>query len=164
MGNRASTMQRSINLTAGICIALVASSIESGLFHNNALAQEYPGCFLITQLGTLVDLNNLCNITEKQQAEPLMFSGLEFQPPLLGLKPGEIKGAVTNRSNKVIALKVIYVQLVVDNQVIASSDIQIETGSGLQPGESLSFDTIISSKKLAKVPDEEVKVEVTRYE
>lgn len=93
-----------------------------------------------------------------------MFSGLEFQPPLLGLKPGEIKRAVTNRSNKVIALKVIYIQLVADNQVIASSDIQIETGNGLQPGESLSFDTIISSKKLAKVPDEEVKVEVTRYE
>lgn len=163
MGNGASTMQRSISLTAGICLALVASSFKSDLFHNTAIAQEYPGCFLITQLGTLVDLNNLCNITEKQE-EPLMFSGLEFQPPLLGLKPGEIKGAVTNRSNKVIALKVIYVQLVADNRVIASSDIQIETGSGLQPGESLSFDTIISSKKLAKAPDEEVKVEVTRYE
>lgn len=156
-------MQKSINLTAAICITLISSLCETATVETAVVAQEHPGCFLITGSGTLVDLNNLCT-QAKQQVEPLVFSGLEFQPPLLGLKPAEVKGSVTNRSSQVVALKIIYIQLVADNRIIAASDIPVETGSGLQPGESLSFDTVISRKKLGKVPEDKVNVQVTRYE
>lgn len=147
-------------------LIIAISIVSSPLWHTiqSIVAQEHPDCFLITQSGTLVELNNICIPAKKQQVEPLMFSGLEFQPPLVGLKAGEVRGAVTNRSTQVVPLKVIHIQLIADNRVIAASNILVETGSGLQPGESLSFDTVIGSKKLGSVTDEDVKVEVTRYE
>lgn len=154
-------IKKPINLITAISIVLLPLwqiSIK------NVAAQEYPDCFLITQSGTLVELNNICTSAKNQQVEPLIFSGLEFQPPLVGLKAGEIRGAVTNRSTQVVPLKVIYIQLIADNRVIAASNISVETGSGLQPGESLSFDTMIGSKKLGNVPENPIKVEVTRYE
>ena len=153
-------IKRPINLITAISIVI------SPLWHGieSVAAQEHPDCFLITQSGTLVELNNICIPAKNQQVEPLIFSGLEFQPPLVGLKAGEVRGAVTNRSTQVVPLKVIYIQLIADNRVIAASNILVETGSGLQPGESLSFDTVIGSKKVGSVPDEDVKVEVTRYE
>lgn len=155
-------MQKSINLTT-VGIALILSLWDVILVKKVAIAQEYPGCFLITQSGMLVNLNNLCT-SAQQQVEPLLFNGLEFQPPLVGLKAGEVRGAVTNRSSQVVPLKIIYIQLVAGSRIIASSDIPVETGNGLQPGESLSFDTVISSKKLGKVPEDGVEVQVTRYE
>ena len=153
-------IKKPIKLITAISIVILPlwHTIES------VAAQEHPDCFLITQSGTLVELNNICIPAKNQQVEPLIFSGLEFQPPLIGLKAGEVRGAVTNRSTQVVPLKVIYIQLIADNRVIAASNILVETGSGLQPGESLSFDTVIGSKKVGSVPDEEVKVEVTRYE
>ena len=153
-------IKKPINLITAISIVI------SPLWHTieSVVAQEHPDCFLITQSGTLVELNNICIPAKNQQVEPLIFSGLEFQPPLVGLKAGEVRGAVTNRSTQVVPLKVIYIQLIADNRVIAASNILVETGSGLQPGESLSFDTVIGSKKVGSVPDEDVKVEVTRYE
>lgn len=154
-------MQKYINLTA-TGIALISSLWQAKV--ENVAAQEYPDCFLITQSGTLVELNNLCNSVKNQQAEPLVFSGLEFQPPILGLKAGEVRGSVTNSSSQVVLLKVIYIKLMAENRVITSSNVLVETGSGLQPGEVLSFDTVISSKKLGKLPEQRVKVEVTRYE
>lgn len=157
-------MQKSRDLIIAIGIFLMSLLYEIAVVKNIATAQEYPGCFLITQSGTLIELNNLCTLVQKQEVEPLLFSGLEFQPPLIGLKPGEVRGSVTNRSNQVVPLKIIYIQLVADNQILTSSDIPVETGSGLQPGESLSFDTVISSKKLGKVPEDGVKVQVKRYE
>lgn len=149
-----------------INLITVISIVISPLWYaiESVAAQEYPDCFLITESGTLVELNNICIPAKNQQVEPLIFSGLEFQPPLVGLKAGEVRGAVTNRSTQVVPLKVIHVQLIADNRVIAASNILVETGGGLQPGESLSFDTVIGSKKLGSIPDEEVKVEVTRYE
>lgn len=149
-----------------INLITVISIVISPLWYaiESVAAQEYPDCFLITESGTLVELNNICIPAKNQQVEPLIFSGLEFQPPLVGLKAGEVRGAVTNRSTQVVPLKVIYIQLIADNRVIAASNILVETGGGLQPGESLSFDTVIGSKKLGSIPDEEVKVEVTRYE
>lgn len=155
-------IKKPINLTTAISIALISSLWQTGI--KKVAAQEYPDCFLITQSGTLVELNNICNSAKNQQVEPLIFSGLEFEPPLVGLKAGEVRGAVTNRSTQVVPLKVIYIQLVADNRVIAASNISVETGSGLQPGESLSFDTVIGSKKLGTVPENPIKVEVTRYE
>lgn len=154
-------IKKPINLITAISIVispLWQIAIES------VAAQEYPDCFLITQSGTLVELNNICIPAKSQQVEPLIFSGLEFQPPLVGLKAGEVRGAVTNRSTQVVPLKVIYIQLIADNRVIAASNILVETGSGIQPGESLSFDTVIGSKKLGSVPESPIKVEVTRYE
>ena len=153
-------IKKPINLITAIFIVI------SPLWHGieSVAAQEHPDCFLITESGTLVELNNICIPAKNQQVEPLIFSGLEFQPPLVGLKAGEVRGAVTNRSTQVVPLKVIHIQLIADNRVIAASNILVETGSGLQPGESLSFDTVIGSKKLGSVPDEDVKVEVTRYE
>jgi hypothetical protein len=156
-------MQKSLNLTT-VGIALILSLWKIALLKKAVIAQEYPGCFLINQSGTLINLKNLCTSVQQQQVEPLLFNGLEFQPPLVGLKAGEIRGAVTNRSSQVVPLKIIYIQLVADNQIIALSDISVETGNGLQPGESLSFDTVISSKKLGKVPENGVKVQVARYE
>ncbi|MBW4639882.1 MAG: hypothetical protein KME05_16940 [Gloeocapsa sp. UFS-A4-WI-NPMV-4B04] len=153
-------IKKPINLL--IAISIVISPLWHGI--KSVAAQEHPDCFLITQSGTLVELNNICIPAKNQQVEPLIFSGLEFQPPLVGLKAGEVRGAVTNRSTQVVPLKVIYIQLIADNRVIAASNILVETGSGLQPGESLSFDTVIGSKKVGSVPDEDVKVEVTRYE
>lgn len=153
-------IEKPINLITAISIVI------SPLWHGieSVAAQEQPDCFLITESDTLVELNNICISAKNQQVEPLIFSGLEFQPPLVRLKAGEVRGAVTNRSNQVVPLKVIYIQLIADNRVVTASNILVETGSGLQPGESLSFDTVIGSKKLGSVPDEEVKVEVTRYE
>ncbi len=156
-------MQKSTDLIIAISISLMSFLYETAIFKNVATAQEYPGCFLINQSGRLIELNNLCTLVQKQ-VEPLLFSSLEFQPPLIGLKPGEVRGSVTNHSNQVVPLKIIYIQLVAGNQIIASNDIPVETGSGLQPGESLSFDTVISSKKLGKVPENGVKVQVNRYE
>lgn len=158
--NWQNAIKKPINLITAISIVI------SLLWHaiETAAAQEHPDCFLITQSGTLVELNNICIPAKNQQVEPLIFSGLEFQPPLVGLKAGEVRGAVTNRSTQVVPLKVIHIQLIAANRVIAASNILVETGSGLQPGESLSFDTVIGSKKLGSMPDEEVKVEVTRYE
>lgn len=154
-------IKKPINLITAISIVILPLwqiAIES------VAAQEYPDCFLITQSGTLVELNNICIPAKNQQVEPLIFSGLEFQPPLIGLKAGEVRGAVTNRSTQVVPLKLIYIQLIADNRVIAASNILVETGSGLQPGESLSFDTVIGSKKLGSVPESPIKVQVTRYE
>lgn len=51
-----------------------------------------------------------------------------------------------------------------NNRVIAASNIPVETGNGLQPGESLSFNTGISSNKIGKLPKGGFKVEVIRYE
>lgn len=156
-------MQKSVKLTIAVISVLGLFLWEVAPCKNMAIAQEYPGCFLITQSGTLVKLNNLCTAIKDQQV-PLEFSGLEFQPPILGLKAGEIRGAVTNRSNQVVPLKIIHIQLVANNQVITSTNIPVETDNGLQPGESLSFDTVIASRQIGEVPEDEVKVEVTRYE
>lgn len=155
-------MQKSINLTT-VGIALILFLWEVTLVKQVAIAQEYPDCFSITQSGMLVKLNNLC-ASAQQQIEPLLFNGLEFQPPLVGLKAGKVRGAVTNRSSQVVPLKIIYIQLVAGSRIIGSSDIPVETGNGLQLGESLSFDTVISSKKLGKVLEDGVEVQVTRYE
>ncbi len=155
------TMQKYILTT--ISIALIPFVCEITTV-KNVVAQEYPGCFLITTAGTVVELNNLCTLGKEQTAETLEFSALEFQPPIAGLKSGGVQGSVTNRSNKVILLRTIYFQLVANNRVIAASNIPVETGNGLQPGESLSFNTGISSNKIGKLPEEEVKVEITRYE
>lgn len=157
-------MQKSLNLTIAVISVLGLFLWEVATDKNMAIAQEYPGCFLITQSGTLVKLNNLCTAIKDQQVEPLEFSGLEFQPPILGLKAGEIRGSVTNRSNQVVPLKIIHIQLVANNQVITSTNIPVETDNGLQPGASLSFDTVIASRQIGGVPEDEVKVEVTRYE
>ncbi len=155
------TMQKYILTT--ISIALISFVCEITTI-KNVIAQEYPGCFLITKDGTVVELNNLCTLSKKQTAEPLEFSNLEFQPAIAGLKSAGVQGAVTNRSNKVIVLKRIYFQLVASNRVIAASDIQVETGNGLQPGESISFNTGISNNKIGKIPEDGVKVEITSYE
>jgi len=155
-------MQKYILTT--ICITLIPFIYEITTVKNVVVAQEYPGCFLITKAGTVVELDNLCVLDEEQTAEPLEFTGLEFQPPIAGLKSGGVQGSVTNRSNKVIPLKTIYFQLVANNRVIAASDIPVETGNGLQPGESLSFNTGISSNKVEKLSEDGIKVEVTRYE
>lgn len=157
-------MQKSVKLTIAVISALGLFLWEVALCKNMAIAQEYPGCFLITQSGTLVKLNNLCSTVKDQQVEPLEFSGLEFQPPILGLKAGEIRGSVTNRSNQVVPLKIIHIQLVANNQVITSTNIPVETDNGLQPGASLAFDTVIASRQIGGVPEDEVKVEVTQYE
>ena len=153
-------MQKYILTT--ISIALISFVCEITTV-KNAIAQEYPGCFLITKEGTVVELNNLCTLS-KQVAEPLEFSNLEFQAAIAGLKSAGVQGAVTNRSSKVILLRTIYFQLVANNRVIVASNIQVETGKGLQPGESLSFNTGISSKKIGNLPEDGVKVEITRYE
>lgn len=153
-------MQKYILTTIGIALISFVCEITTV---KNVVAQEYPGCFLITKEGTVVELNKLCTLS-KQTAEPLEFSDLEFQPAIDGLKSAGVQGAVTNRSNKVILLKTIYFQLVANNRVIAASNIQIETGNGLQPGESLSFNTGISSNKVGKLPEDGVKVEITSYE
>lgn len=154
-------MQKYILTTIGIALIQLTIAI---IPVKKAATQEYPGCFLITKAGTVVELNNLCTLDEKQASDPLEFSGLEFQPPIAGLKSGEIQGSVTNKSNKVILLKTIYFQLVANNQVIGNSNVSVETGKGLQPGESLSFSTAINSSQLGKLPEERVRVEVTRYE
>jgi hypothetical protein len=78
-------MKKSINFIIPIGIALISSLCEIAIFKNVATTQEYPGCFLVTQSGALIELNNLCTQDKKQQVEPLLFSGLEFQPPLIGL-------------------------------------------------------------------------------
>lgn len=153
-------MQKYILTTTGIALIPLTIAISSV---QKAATQEYPGCFLITTTGTVVELNKLCT-KDAEQTEPLEFSGLEFKPPIAGLKPGEIQGAVTNKSNKVILLKTIYFQLIANKQVIGASNVSVETGNGLQPGESLSFNTAISSRKLGRLPVEGVSVEVTRYE
>lgn len=155
------TMQKYILTTIGIALISFVCEITTV---KNVIAQEYPGCFLITKEGTLVELNNLCTVSNKQTAEPLEFSALEFQPAIAGLKSAGVQGAVTNRSNKAILIRTIYFQLVANNRVIAASNIQVETGNGLQPGESLSFNTGISSNKVGKLPEDGVKVEITRYE
>lgn len=154
-------MQKYILTTTGITLIPFVCAIATG---KNVVAQEYPGCFLITTTGTVVELNNLCTLSNQQTAEPLEFSGLEFQPPIAGLKSAGIQGSVTNRSNKVILLKTIYFQLLANNRVVAASNIRVETGDGLQPGESLSFNTGISSNNVGDLPENGIEVEVTRYE
>lgn len=74
-------MRKSINLiTVGIALILFLG--ETALVKKGAIAQKYPGCFLITQAGILINLSNLCTPAQ-QQVEPLLFNGLEFQPPLV---------------------------------------------------------------------------------
>lgn len=154
-------MQKYILTTIGIALIPYVCEITTV---KNVIAQEHPGCFLITTAGTVVELNNLCTLSKKQTAEPLEFSDLEFQPAIAGLKSAGVQGAVTNRSNRAILLKTIYFQLVANNRVIAASNIQVETGNGLQPGESLSFNTGISSNKIDKLPEDKIKVEIIKYE
>lgn len=154
-------MQKYILTTIGIALIPFVCEITTV---ENVIAQEYPGCFLITKEGTVVELNNLCTSSKKQTVEHLKFSDLEFQPAIAGLKSAGVQGAVTNRSNKVILLRTIYFQLVANNRVIAASNIQVDTGNGLQPGESISFNTGISSNKVGKLPEDGVKVEITSYE
>ncbi|KJH70710.1 FxLYD domain-containing protein [Aliterella atlantica] len=153
-------MQKYISTTIGIALLPFVCAIAT---FKSVIAQEYSGCFLITTAGTVVELNKLCTLNDEQTAEPLEFSGLEFQPPIAGLKSAGIQGSVTNRSNKVILLKTIYFQLLANNRVVAASNIQVETGNGLQPGESLSFNAGIGSS-IDGLPEDGVKVEVIKYE
>lgn len=153
-------MQKYISTTIGIALIPFVCAIAT---FRSVVAQEYPGCFLITTAGTVVELNKLCTLSNKQTAESLEFNGLEFQPPIAGLKSAEIQGSVTNRSSQIIPLRTIYFRLVANNQVIAASNIRVETGNGLQPGESLSFNAGIGSSEDG-LPEDGVKVEVIKYE
>ena len=118
---------------------------------------------MITRSGKVVGLNVLCQgKTETPQAQ-LMFTNLESQLILDGTMV-QVRGTVTNRSSQAVPLSQIYFQLVVDNRILTSNTIPIEKSDGLKPGESISFDKVLSKSELADVPPSEIKVEITQYQ
>jgi hypothetical protein len=144
-------------LSAVLFVFLSATS----LFHTNAVAQEYPACFLVDRSGRIVNLNHLCE-TETAESK-LLFRDLKSQL-IFGGNAAEVQGTVTNSSSQVIPITNIYFQLVADNRVLSSSAIEIAKADGLKPGESLAFEKVISKNDLGNLPPSAIQVRVTRYE
>lgn len=133
-------------------------------FQERAIAQYYSGCFMLTESGNLVDLNSLCGISDRQaNSRTLEFSQLQFQPSSFG-NFAEVRGTVTNRSEQIIPLQVIYIRILNENRFLSSSTIPVDTGNGLSPGQSLTFDKVINRKNLGGVIPATAKVEVTQYQ
>lgn len=80
---------------------------------NSAIAQYYSGCFMVDGSQMLIDLNSLCSLGDRLPGkQSLLFSELQFQPSSFG-NFAEVKGTVTNNSERAIPLKLIYIQVVV---------------------------------------------------
>ena len=156
-------MPKIVYLTAALSIALISSLSEVALVHTAASAQEYSGCFMISNLGSLVNLDVLCSDEIKISQPKLVFTALQSQLILDG-SMAQVTGTVTNRSNQVVPLSLIYFQLVADTRILASSSISVETGDGLNPGESLSFDKVINKSHLGNVAPSVIEVKITKYE
>lgn len=153
-----------IKKIAAMCIVFGGIWGAALAFQDRAIAQYYSGCFMLTESGSLVDLNSLCGVSDRpKDSSGLEFSQLQFQPSSFG-NFAEIKGTVTNRSGQTIPLQVIHIRILNENRVLTSSTIAVNTGNGLSPGESLTFDKVINQKKLGGVIPDTAKVEVTRYQ
>lgn len=154
-------MSKSVCLTAGIFVAL--SSFEVALVNTAVIAQEYPGCFMLSRSGSLVTLNSICLEKIEISQPKLVFSDLQSQLILDGTM-AQVRGTVTNSSNQVVPISVIYFQLVTDTRIISSANVPVQTGDGLKPGESLSFDKVMSKSDLGDVPPSGIKVQVIKYQ
>jgi len=148
-------MPKTLYLAISVWFALFAALSVS--------AQEYPGCFMLSYSGSLVDLNTLCTDKAANLQPPLVFSSLQSQPILDGAMT-QVRGTVTNNSTSVVPLSRIYFQLVANSKILVASAILVDTGSGLNPGESISFDKVLSKSDLGNVPLAAIEVKVTKYE
>lgn len=98
-------------MTAALSIALISSLSEVALVHTAASAQEYSGCFMISNLGSLLNLDVLCSDEIKISQPKLVFSALQSQL-ILDDTMAQVRGTVTNPSNQVVPLSLICFQLV----------------------------------------------------
>lgn len=145
-----------------LSVALLSSLFEL-VSINDVSAQEHPGCFMINSTGQLVNLSVLCLNKAETLKPTLVFTGLQSHLILDGTM-AQVRGTVTNISNQIVPLSQIKFQLLADRQILASNTILVETGSGLKPGESLSFDKVIDKSDLGDLPQNTIKVQVTNYQ
>ena len=155
-------MAKSAYLTA-LYVALFSFAVEVASSDTVASAQEYPGCFMVSQVGNLVELNALCATTMRVPQPKLVFTDIESQLILEGTM-AQVRGTVTNLSSQVVSISRIYFQLVADTKVLASSTVLVATGNGLNPGESLSFDKVLSKSDLRNIAPDKIKVQIIKYE
>lgn len=152
-----------LTIDAIVPTALFASLSGLAIGAIAAQAQEYPGCFLVTQ-GSFVDLSSLCggNAPSANDSATIVFNNLRLQS-ILNDSLVEVVGTATNPSSQVMPISVVYFQLVADNQVLSSSAIEVEAGNGLAPGQSMEFSKVISASDLKSYASSGVAIRVTQY-
>lgn len=158
------------NLSGEVMKKILVIVAVLALFPVRVMAQDAL-CFMEWH-GQIIDLtSNVCSTSNKINAaklNPISVSALRFTDTRIEQTTEatslEVKGIVTNDSNKVSSLSLVKFNVVNQRNglVLASDTAVVEAGRGIGPGEQIAFRKTISSKIVGgNVTLSDLRVEIT---
>lgn len=128
----------------GVCLATGFAVLSNFSFllnggHNRAIAQEYPGCFMVDPSGNYMDLSNFCQ-GEKPIEDPIVMNGIMVNGLELNKEGSSyyIEGLIKNVSTEPQKISFLDVQIEEKSTNVVLGSSTIDIGGILMPGQSRS--------------------------